>query len=152
MDVFGAIVSEEEAGLASELDRVGIPASSASLNDAAPPIEGGKGEPDDTSEIAVLFQTAGVSGNPKAVPITHRGILAILSSILELVPAINEDDVILNAIPNYHSLGFVVGGALPLAFGMPQVTLPSFMPPKTALAAIRSAEVTIIPAVPMIQY
>lgn len=149
VDVFGAIVSEEEVGLASELDRVGVPASSASLNDAAPPIEGGKGEPDDTSEIAVLFQTAGVSGNPKAVPITHRGILAILSSILELVPAINEDDVILNAIPNYHSLGFVVGGALPLAFGMPQVTLPSFMPPKTALAAIRSAEVTIIPAVPM---
>jgi long-chain acyl-CoA synthetase len=61
----------------------------------------------------------------------------------------NEDDVILNAIPNYHSLGFVVGGIMPMAAGIPQVLVPSFTPPKNALAAIRAAGVTIIPAVPV---
>jgi long-chain acyl-CoA synthetase len=74
--------------------------------------------------------------------------MALLASILEIIPSVNEDDVILNAIPNYHSLGFVVGGIMPLASGMPQVVIPSFVPPKNTLSAIRTAGVTIIPAVP----
>lgn len=149
VDVFGAIVSREIEGLLDTIVDAGIPAAAAALNDASPPIEGRKATPDENSDIAVLFHTAGVTGDAKAVPITHKNIITLLSSILELITTIDEDDVILNAIPNYHSLGFVAGGMLPLAFGMPQVALPSFVPPKTALSAIRTAGVTIIPAVPM---
>ena len=149
LDLFAAVVSRENDGLTELVRDTGIPSVSASLGDALPMIDGREAVPDRDSEIAALFHTAGATGNAKAVPVTHRAILSIMSSILELIPSIDEDDVILNAIPNYHSFGFVIGNMLPLAFGMPQVTLSSFMPPKTTLSTIRGSGVTIIPAVPL---
>ncbi|MDR3254711.1 MAG: AMP-binding protein [Synergistaceae bacterium] len=148
VDVYSAIVSREAEGLVDLLRSEGIPAAVADSNDAPPVVEGRGATPDTDSDTAVLFHTAGAGGDVKAVPITHGNIIAVLSSIIEIIPSMNEDDVILNAIPNYHSFGFVVGGILPLASGMPQVVVPSFVPPRNALAAIRAAGVTIIPAVP----
>jgi long-chain acyl-CoA synthetase len=149
VDVFGAIVSKEATGVVDALRESGIPAEGADLGDAVPIIEGITGIPDPDSSIAALFHTSGAGGVVKAVPITHDNIVTLLESIMKVISDMNEDDVILNAIPNYHSLGFVVGGIMPLASGIQQVLLPSFMPPKNTLAAIRSAGVTIIPAVPI---
>ena len=149
LDVLGAIVSREADGLVDVINAAGIPAASASLGDSAPSINGRAGIADENSDIAALFHTAGVSGDVKAVPITHNNIVALLSSILDLIPSIDEDDVILNAVPNHHSLGFVTGGMMPLIFGIPQVVIPTLTPPKTTLNAIRSAGVTIMPTVPM---
>jgi long-chain acyl-CoA synthetase len=149
VDIFGAVVSSEIEDLTEAIRDYGIPAVSADPGDSIPAMKGQIGAADADSRLAVLFHTSGAGGLVKAVPITHDNIMALLSSILEAIPAMNEDDVILNAIPNYHSLGFVVGGILPLAAGMPQVLLPSFTSPKNALATIRSASVTIILAVPI---
>lgn len=149
VDVFGAIVSREIPGMLDFIRDAGIPAAQASLNDASPAIENARLTPDGDSEVAALFHTAGASGDVKAVEITHKNILTLLSSILKIIPDMDEDDVILNAIPNHHSLGFVVGGIMPLVGGMPQVVASSIVPAKGVLAAIRSAGVTIIPAVPM---
>jgi len=147
--VFAAIVSAEIGGGAAErISEAGIPAATARLSDSIPPFEGRDVNTDADSNMAALFHTSGVGGIVKAVPITHENIITLLSSILEAIPSLTEDDVILNAIPNYHSLGFV-GGILPLAAGMPQVLVSSFTPPKNALYAIRTAEVTVIPAVPV---
>ena len=147
--VFAAVVSNEIKNAADRLTEAGIPAASAELGDSIPPFAGRDSKPDADSKTAALFHTSGTGGVVKAVPITHGNIVALLTSILEAIPGINEDDVIFNAIPNYHSLGFVVGGILPLAAGIPQVLVSSFTPPKNALHAIRAAGVTIIPAVPM---
>ncbi|MDR3332163.1 MAG: AMP-binding protein [Synergistaceae bacterium] len=149
VDVFGAIVSREVEGLVDFIADAGIPVAPAALNDAAPVIDGRTAAPDTGSDIAVLFHTAGASGDVKAVPITHNNILTLLSSILEMIPSMDEDDVILNAIPNHHSFGFVVAGIMPIASGMPQVIIPSVVPPKTTLSAIRSTGVTIIPTLPL---
>lgn len=149
VDVFGAIVSREAEGLVEVIRAAGIPAAPASLNDASPAIEGASAVPDGDADIAALFHTAGASGDVKAVPITHKNVETLLSAIIDTIPDMNEDDIILNAIPNYHSLGFVVGGMMPLAAGMPQVVTPSLTSPKNVLAAIRSAGVTVIPAIPM---
>jgi long-chain acyl-CoA synthetase len=149
VDVFGAIVSREVDGLVDVISNAGIPVSSTALNDAVPMIDGRPGTPDTGQGLAALFHTAGAGGDVKAVPITHLNIFTLLESIIEMIPSMDEDDVILNAIPNHHSFGFVVGGIMPIAFGMPQVLIPSLVPPKTTLSAIRQAEVTIIPALPM---
>ncbi|MDR3322496.1 MAG: AMP-binding protein [Synergistaceae bacterium] len=149
VDVYAAVVSREAEGLVDLLRAQGIPAAAADSHDAPPVLDGRDAAPDADADTAVLFHTAGAGGDVKAVPITHSNIIALLTSIIEIIPSMDEDDVILNAIPNYHSLGFVVGGVLPLASGMPQVIIPSFVPPKSTLAAIRAAGVTIIPAVPM---
>jgi len=147
--VFGAIVSREIAGLVDFIQDAGIPAVPAALNDVSPAFTGVSGLPDEEGDIAALFHTAGASGDVKAVPITHENILSLLTSIVEMLPQLDEDDVVLNAIPNYHSLGFVVGGMMPLLTGIPQVVIPSLVPPKHTLTAIRTAGVTVIPAVPI---
>jgi long-chain acyl-CoA synthetase len=149
VDVFGVVVNRELDFIADKLTESGIPAVVAGQGDAVPRMRGRTGVPDTNSELAALFHTSGAGGAVKAVPITHGNIVTLLSSILETISDMNEDDVILNAIPNYHSLGFVVGGIMPLAAGIPQVLVPSFTPPKNALNAIRMAGVTIIPAVPV---
>ena len=147
--VFASIVSAEYSGIMERLTEAGIPCATARLGDSIPPFEGRDAKMDTDSNVAAMFHTSGVGGTVKAVPVTHGNIITLLSSILEAIPSLNEDDVILNAIPNYHSLGFVVGGILPLAAGMPQVLVSSFKPPKNALFAIRTAGVTVIPAVPI---
>ncbi|MDR1472080.1 MAG: AMP-binding protein [Synergistaceae bacterium] len=147
--VFGAVVSREMEGMADFINGHGIPAASADLGDAVPEMRGRSGTPDPDSGTAALFHTAGAGGDVKAVPITHRNITSLLSSVLETIPLMDEDDVVLNAIPNYHSLGFVVGGIMPLASGISQVLVPSFASPKTTMSAIRGAGVTIIPALPI---
>jgi long-chain acyl-CoA synthetase len=147
--VFGAVVSREMGNMAAYIGDSGIAAVSADPGDSIPQMTGHAGEPDAGAQLAALIHTRGVGGTAKAVPITHGNIVALLESILEAIPSLDEDDVILNAIPNYISLGFVVGGILPLAAGIPQVLVPSFTPPKNALSAIREAGVTVIPAVPV---
>ncbi|MDR1136949.1 MAG: AMP-binding protein [Synergistaceae bacterium] len=149
VDVFGVVVNSEIASVADRLTESGISAVVAGQGDAIPLMKGRQGVPDPDSELAALFHTSGAGGVVKAVPITHGNIVTLLSSVLETISGMNEDDVILNAIPNYHSLGFVVGGIMPLAAGIPQVLVSSFTPPKNALNAIRVAGVTIIPAVPV---
>ena len=147
--VFAAIVSAERGDIAERMAEAGIPSVTAGLGDSIPPFGGRDAKTDTDPNTAAMFHTSGAGGVVKAVPITHGNIVTLLTSILEAIPSLNEDDVILNAIPNYHSLGFVVGGILPLAAGMPQVLVSSFTPPKNALYAIRTAGVTIIPAVPV---
>jgi len=149
-DVFGAVTSGRNAELKEVLEEAGIPSVTAELSDSTPRFTGrADARPDEDSEMAVLFHTAGVSGAAKAVPISHGNIVALLSAILEQIPSINEDDVILNALPNHHSLGFVAGGIMALACGIPQVIVPSFMPPKTTIAAMRAARASVVPAVPL---
>jgi long-chain acyl-CoA synthetase len=149
VDVMGAVVSKEARGVEDAIREAGIPSASAALGDATPCFEAAPAAADQDSSIASLFHTSGAGGVVKAVPVTHSGILTLLEAIMQAVPCMDEDDVILNAIPNYHSLGFVVGGIMPLAAGMPQVLLSSFLPSKNALSAIRSSGVTVIPAVPI---
>jgi long-chain acyl-CoA synthetase len=146
----GAVVSRDAENAADTLARAKIPFARVDLSDAIPEMPCEPKRPDEDSANAVLFHTGGATGVVKAVPITHANIAALLVSIREAIPAMNDDDVVLNAIPNYHSLGFVVGGILPLASGIPQVLPPPLTSTKNALAAIRSSGVTIIPALPII--
>ena len=147
--VFAAVVGSETGGIVEKMAKAGIPSVTAKPGDSIPAFEGRDEGIYTDSNVAAFFHTSGAGGIVKAAPITHGNIITLLSSILEAIPSLNEDDIILNAIPNYHSLGFVVGGMLPLAAGMPQVLVSSFTPPKNALYAIRTAGVTIIPAVPI---
>jgi long-chain acyl-CoA synthetase len=147
--VFAAVVSNEIKNASERLERAGIPSAPAGLGDAVPCVNGRADLAGGDSSVAALFHTGGAGGVVKPVPITHGNIITLLTSLLKAIPSLNEDDVILNAIPNYHSLGLVVGGILPLAAGIPQVLVSSFTPPKNALYAIRTAGVTIIPAVPV---
>ncbi|MCX7828831.1 MAG: long-chain fatty acid--CoA ligase [Thermanaerothrix sp.] len=144
LDLFGIVEAEgSEASLASL-----VPRTTGSLDGGIQPFIGRKCV-QDSPDVAVVFQTSGTTGTPKAVPLTHRNLLANSEACVRHVADLKDDDVFLNALPNFHALGFTVCGLIPLLFGFPQVVVPSFMPPEGTAEAVRKGDVTVLPAVPI---
>jgi len=69
------------------------------------------------SEVAVLLFTTGTEGNPKAVPLFHRHILANQRSGLA-ASGFNETDSLYGILPPFHSFGFSLTGLFPLLAGL----------------------------------
>lgn len=147
LDPWGAVVPSGMEALCETLSSAGCPAVAAGLEGPLPPLKGRSSEPD-SPETAVIFSTSGTTGKPKAVTITHGNLLDNTARVYEFVEELRSDDVILNVLPNFHTLGYSVSGILPLTTGLPQAVLPGFMPPQNAVDAIREAGVTVMVAVP----
>ena len=99
-------------------------------------------------EIAVLFYTSGTTGSPKGVPITHSNLYDNVTKSIFHFKDLESDDIFINVLPNFHTLGFTTSGLLPLLGGYPQAIMPTFMPPESAIECIKAAEVTVMIAVP----
>lgn len=101
--------------------------------------------PDNT---AMIFYTSGTTGMPKGVPLTHENIVSCTEQTLEQVlPDIHEQTV-LNVLPNFHTLGCVVSGIMPLLVGVPQVIRSNFMPVEGTMRAIDEGGATLLITVP----
>lgn len=146
-DVFAAITFMGCQTLVPLISEEGIPCYIAPL-DAPGELIAGRTSAEESSDTAVLFYTSGTTGESKAVPLTHSNLLSVINSCVEHLGDITEDEVILNALPNFNALGFVSGSLISLVKGIPQVTLQSFMPAKATWNTIKQNSVTIIPAVP----
>jgi acyl-[acyl-carrier-protein]-phospholipid O-acyltransferase/long-chain-fatty-acid--[acyl-carrier-protein] ligase len=73
---------------------------------------------------AVILFTSGSEGTPKAVVLSHRNLHANkgqLSSRVDFSPA----DIVLNALPMFHSFGLTAGTILPILYGMKVFFYPS---------------------------
>jgi acyl-[acyl-carrier-protein]-phospholipid O-acyltransferase/long-chain-fatty-acid--[acyl-carrier-protein] ligase len=79
-----------------------------------PHLPTGRNGAEDTA--AVLF-TSGSEGDPKAVELTHRNLLANIRQMLAVVD-LQEKDRFLNALPLFHSFGLTVALLLPLVRGV----------------------------------
>lgn len=75
-------------------------------------------------EPAVILFTSGSEGLPKAVLLSHRNIQANVLQIHLAMP-FNARDVILNALPMFHSFGLTVGTILPILYGVKTYFYPS---------------------------
>lgn len=98
--------------------------------------------------LAVIFSTSGTTGDPKAVPLTHANIIANCEACIEHIGVLNESDIFLNVLPNFHAFGFTIGGVLPFVLGASQVLLASFMPPSNTIKSIEEARPDILLLVP----
>lgn len=101
-----------------------------------------------SEDIALIFATSGTTGRPKAVALTHRNVISDIEQSLDRVKFITRKDIFLNVLPNFHTLGFVASGLLPLLAGCRQALMPSFMPPERVLDCIEKTQVSAIVAVP----
>ncbi len=103
-------------------------------------------ESDANAEAALLF-TSGTEEPPRAVPMTHRMLLA---SLLQLQNRLNMQpgQRVLSALPFHHSLGFVHGLLLPLLFGYSMVTYPDPGAGIRLATIISSTQVRLVPASP----
>jgi long-chain acyl-CoA synthetase len=100
-------------------------------------------------DTAVMFYTSGTTGFPKAVPLSHSNIGSNVFASIEQFEGLDIDkDIILNALPNFHALGFVASGVLAMLAGMKQLILPNFMPPETTLQAMVHSGANFVIAVP----
>ncbi|MFA0887682.1 MAG: AMP-binding protein [Synergistales bacterium] len=146
-DVFGAYLCKGFEPLAEALARSGVSSAITPLEGPIPDLAGRAGILE-TPETAVIFFTSGTTGAPKAVCITHKNIRSNVDASLHHFTELRDNEVFLNALPNFHTLGFTVCGMLPMLSGMGQVIVPTFMPAESTLEVMRVAGVTVAITVP----
>ncbi len=126
---------------------LGLPAFAASIDSPLPEIRCRETSLDE-AELAVIYCTSGTTGRPKAVPLSHGNLKNNIETALTFIDALGPDETLLNALPNFHSLGFGLCSILPLVAGYREVVLPSFLPVAETVAALEAARCTVIIAVP----
>jgi acyl-[acyl-carrier-protein]-phospholipid O-acyltransferase/long-chain-fatty-acid--[acyl-carrier-protein] ligase len=81
-------------------------------------------DPAKAHDPAVVLFTSGSEGTPKGVVLSHRNLLANrhqLASVVDITPR----DIVLNALPVFHSFGLTGGLLLPLLSGVRTFLYPS---------------------------
>lgn len=66
---------------------------------------------------AVLLFTSGSEGEPKAVELSHRNLIANIRQMLAVID-LTDRDRMFNALPIFHSFGLTIGTLLPLVRGL----------------------------------
>lgn len=110
---------------------------------------GGPEDPADPEDIAVLIATSGTSGDPKAVMLSHRALLASCANSASISPT-QGDTVALALLPMFHIYGLnaILGSALYL--GATSVIVDGY--PENLGAVIAARGVTEVPITPSVLY
>ncbi|MBA2934852.1 acyl-[ACP]--phospholipid O-acyltransferase [Sphingomonas sp. CGMCC 1.13654] len=97
---------------------------------------------DPNTPAAILF-TSGSEGLPKGVALSHRNLI---SNCLQLAARIdfNPTDIVLNALPVFHSFGLTGGTLLPILNGIKTVLYPSPLHYRIVPALAYDANATIL--------
>jgi long-chain acyl-CoA synthetase len=97
-------------------------------------------------DTAVILYTSGTTGTPKGAELTHANLRANCEGMMRLA-RLSEDDVILGALPLFHSFGQTCGLNGAVASGACLSMIPRFDPVK-ALEIIQRDRVTVFEGVP----
>ncbi|HEX2793083.1 MAG TPA: MFS transporter, partial [Croceicoccus sp.] len=92
---------------------------------------------------AVILFTSGSEGVPKGVVLTHRNLLANCAQLAARID-FNASDVVLNALPVFHSFGLTGGTLLPVLNGIRTVLYPSPLHYRIVPALAYDANATIM--------
>ncbi len=97
-------------------------------------------------DTAVLLYTSGTTGKPKGAELTHANLLTNAQAARGLFD-VSEQDILLGALPLFHSFGQTCGLNATIASGGCLSMIPRFDPEK-ALEIIQRDKVTIFEGVP----
>ncbi len=80
---------------------------------------------DPDTAVALMPYSSGTTGGPKGVLLTHANLVSAVHQFKPLL-RITSEDTVLAVAPYFHSMGFVLTLAVPLAAGATVVTMPRF--------------------------
>jgi long-chain acyl-CoA synthetase len=98
-------------------------------------------------DTAVILYTSGTTGTPKGAELTHDNLTSNVDTILSTLIEMQEDDVVLGALPFFHVFGLTCGLNSTVKAGGTLTLLPRFDPDK-ALEIFARDTVTIFEGVP----
>jgi long-chain acyl-CoA synthetase len=98
-------------------------------------------------DTAVILYTSGTTGQPKGAELTHDNLRRNCTIVGEELGEITHDDVLLGALPLFHSFGQTCGMNATVAIGATLTMIPRFDPEK-ALEIIQRDKVSIFQGVP----
>jgi long-chain acyl-CoA synthetase len=97
-------------------------------------------------DMAVILYTSGTTGTPKGAELTHSNLARNVKTMLDMF-SIAADDVILGALPLFHSFGQTCGLNAAIASGACLTLIPRFAPGQV-LETIQRDRVTVFEGVP----
>jgi long-chain acyl-CoA synthetase len=135
-----------EAAADAETDVISVePGEFEQLVIAADPIhENVERAGDDT---AVILYTSGTTGTPKGAELTHDNLITNCTVTASTLAQLTPDDVVLGALPLFHSFGQTCGLNASVSAGACLSLIPRFDPAK-ALDIIQRDRVTVFEGVP----
>jgi long-chain acyl-CoA synthetase len=98
-------------------------------------------------DTAVILYTSGTTGKPKGAELTHSNLYKNSKGVSEKLGEMSEDDVLLGALPLFHSFGQTCTMNSAVSVGATVTMLPRFDPDK-ALQIIQRDRVTLFQGVP----
>ena len=102
--------------------------------------------PRDPDALAVLLYTAGTSGRPKAVMLTHRSLLAHCANA-DSLGQLRTDDVVFSVLPLFHVFGLNAVLDMAAYLGL-RLVLSDGLPADLG-AVVRDHRVTVLPLAPL---
>ncbi|MBK1876648.1 MFS transporter [Pelagicoccus mobilis] len=96
---------------------------------------------------ATLLFSSGSSAEPKAIPISHRNLVANATQLSECY-LMRSTDVLLANLPLFHSFGLTGGLWLPLLKGMRIVSVASPLQAKQNIEAVKDESVSVMLGTP----
>jgi len=101
----------------------------------------------DDSDTAVILYTSGTTGKPKGAELTHANLHKNVEVAAETLAELTPDDMLLGALPLFHSFGQTCGLNCSTYIGSTMSLIPRFDPAK-ALEIIQRDKVTVFQGVP----
>ena len=98
-------------------------------------------------DTAVILYTSGTTGKPKGAELTHGNLRRNCATVAGTLAGLSPDDVLLGALPLFHSFGQTCTMNASVSNGSTVTMLPRFDPAK-ALEIIARDRVTIFQGVP----
>ncbi len=100
-----------------------------------------------SGDTAVILYTSGTTGQPKGAELTHANLLSNIEVTRTTLLNLRHEDVVLGALPLFHSFGQTVGMGCAIAAGACLTLLARFDPVR-ALEIIKRDQVTVLAGVP----
>lgn len=94
-------------------------------------------------DTAVILFTSGTESYPKGVPLSHHNIITNQQGAFDIA-GVEKTDILLGALPSFHSFGFSVTGLFPLLAGLRVAYSPNPTDGKRLAEAVERWRVTLL--------